>query len=132
MRTFQVICIGFCLLCVTSAITGISYIEIVNNNPVKIEYTDITGRIFSIVFACAFAVVAYGIQKRAKIIWIVGSISFIIISIAILFEILSFTLRLPGVELWVATIGCLLGFGFVASYWGSWWLRQRIYFYPEK
>ena len=132
MRTFQVICIGFCLLCVASAITGISYIEIANNNPVKIEYADITGRIFSIVFACAFAAVAYGIQKRAKIIWIVGSILFIIIFIATLFEILSFTLRLPGVELWVATIGCLLGFGFVASYWGAWWLRQRIYFYPEK
>ena len=132
MRTFQFICIGFCLLGIISAITGISSVEIINDYPIKIERTDIAGRIISLIIAAAFGTFAYGIQKRAKITWIVGLTLFVFISIDFLFETLTFTLRLPGIELWIATLGCVLGFIIVFGSFGSWWIRQRTYFYTKE
>lgn len=137
MRNLKIICIFFCLLSVTSAITHIHAfrwsLRAVPGAPVTTT-TVVTKRsgfgatILSLVGALFYAVAAYGIHRRAPITWKLGWGVLGIVSLSFLIQTLSFSLRLPQPDWWIASSAILVGDTAITLYWGFWWKRQKGYF----
>ena len=84
--------------------------------------------LWSLVEASLFAGAVYGIQTRASIVWKLGwgalGLSFLTFTV----QALSFSLKLPPPERWIASAAILVVGAAVATYWGLWWKRQKSYF----
>lgn len=131
MRSFRNTCIVLCVANVLFAITGISGFYM-NGTVIEAEHLDVPGRLWALLFATTFGAFAYGIHKRASATWTAGLVLYAIVSAILFIDMLSFTLRLPTGERWIAAIGGSLGFGAIIIYCGSWWIRQKPYFRSGK
>jgi hypothetical protein len=137
MRNLKIICIFFCLLSVTSAITHIHAFRWslhaapgapVTTATVVTKRSGFGATFLSLVGALFYAVAAYGIHRRAPIAWKLGWGVLGIASLSFLIQTLSFSLKLPQPDLWIASLAILVGDTAITVYWGFWWKRQKSYF----
>lgn len=127
MRTLQIICLGFCLMSVVSAATGVSSIRADGEKTVVFRH-DALGRVFALTLAAGFGAFAYGIQKRAMITWRLGLAALILLCVVTAYEIWRSTLGMPPGQRWVAVSAAISVTGIVSAFWISWWLRQKSFF----
>lgn len=81
MRILKVICILFCLMSVVSAITGVQSVHssmratpgaAVRVTTIVTRGSGTAARLWAIFMALVFAVAAYGIHKKASLVWSLG------------------------------------------------------------
>jgi hypothetical protein len=131
MDTLKIICAFFCLMCVASAISGVQAVHVSTHNSASnasITMQRDYGRIWSLVCALIYAGAFYGIQKRAPIMWKLGWCALVSSFLQFTIGALSFSLKLPQPDKWIASTAILLGGVGVTTYWGFWWKRQKNYF----
>jgi hypothetical protein len=127
MRTLKAICILFCVLCIASALTGIRTIHWSTSEGLNItKQADFGNTLWSVFNALLYPGAAYGIHRRAPVVWKLGWAVLIISFLEFAIRGLSVSLSLPNG--WVASVGILIGGIVVTVYWGAWWGRQRDYF----
>ena len=135
MRILKIICILFCLLSLASALTGLqsSHVSVSAGKSVKTSASivitkSVSFRIYAFSQAVLWAAAAYGIHKKIPITWKLGWVVLVTSSLEATVSALSYSLRLPFPDYWIASSAIVIGFCAVTVYWGFWWKRQRNYF----
>jgi hypothetical protein len=138
MRMLKWICILFCLLSLVGAFSDIhgvywSYRGVpgspaARSTLVVTKENGFGAALASIFGALFFAGAAYGIQRRAPIVWKLGWGVLGINFLAFVIRGLSIVTKSPQPERWIFSAAILLGAAGVTAYWGVWWKRQKPYF----
>ncbi|HEY6388449.1 MAG TPA: hypothetical protein VIX91_22445 [Candidatus Acidoferrum sp.] len=127
MRALKAICIFFSLLCVVSALTGIRTVHWSTSDGLNLtKQVGLGNTLWSVFNALLYAGAAYGIHRRAPVVWKLGWAILIISFLEFTIRGLSLSLSLPNG--WVASVGILIGGIVVTVYWGVWWGREKDYF----
>lgn len=131
MRSLIAVCIFFCLLSVVSALTGIrTFHWSTSDGPHITRQNGLGNTLWSIFSALLYASAAYGVHRRAPVVWKLGWAVLIMTFLEFTIGGVSSVLRQPGG--WIGAAGILIGGVLVAVYWGTWWKRQRDYFVVPK
>ena len=141
MDNLKLFCIIFCVLSLVGAFTGIHGVHLsyrggapgspAQSTLVVNREKGLRAALFSMVWALAFASAAYGIHRRARIVWKIGWGVLGIIFFEFAVQALSFLLNLTGPDRWFES-AAFLAVGVVPVYWGFWWKRQKGYFHPRQ
>ena len=129
MRLLKAVCILFCLLSVASSVTGIRTVRWSTAAGLTItKQSGIGIAVSSLVVALVYAIAAYGIHRRAPIVWNLGWVALVICFLSFSISALSSSLRLPRPDCWIASTAIVVVGAAVTAYWGAWWKRQKGYF----
>jgi uncharacterized membrane protein YfcA len=130
MRVLQWFLIVGCIAGIVLAITGVQSFSYDSASGSQVSYyTTVWQRIWGIATAVVCGLGAWGIYRRAAIVWRLGWVALIVN--AILFVVAAAIMLLPQQYGWVGVIGVAVGAILVVAYWGTWWHRHREYFSPE-
>lgn len=130
MRALQWFLVVGCIAGIASAITGVQSFSFDSSSGSQIgHYGSTWQRIWGIATALICGLGAWGIYRRAPIVWPLGWVALVISAIWFVAE--AAIMLLPQPYGWVGAIGAAVGAVLVVAYWGIWWQRHHEYFSPD-
>ena len=129
MRALKWLFVLGCIASVASAISGVQSFSYDSRTGSHTSYFAGWDRLWAVASAliCGFA--AWGIHRRAPIMWPLGWVALVVSAVIFVVEAAVALLSQPYG--WVGVIGAIVGAVLVVTYWGIWWQRHRGYFTPE-
>ena len=129
MRTLMTLLIFACVFSVVSAITGIQGFHVDSHTGTVVWYWHGYGRLYALGYAAVFGLAFYGIYMQYPLAWKLGWVALCFSFVTFLFEMWRSTRSQPDRSL-------ILFFSVAAAvamvlYWGSWWRKQRSYFFDH-
>ena len=129
IRALQWFLIAGCIAGLVSAITGVDAFsfDTVSGSQIS-HYSTVWGRGWGVAMAFLCALGAWGIHRRAAIVWPLGWAALIVGSVWFVVQVA--IMLLPQPSGWVGLMGVVVGVIIGVGYWGVWWQRHREYFSP--
>jgi hypothetical protein len=130
MRALQWLLVAGCIGGLVSVVTGVQSFSFDSATGSQVShYVTVWERVWGVVTAVVCGLAAWGIYRRAPIVWPFGWVALVVS--ALWFVVEAAIMLLPQPYGWVGVIGAAVGAVLVVAYWGVWWQRHREYFSPE-
>jgi hypothetical protein len=129
MRLLMALLLISCVACIVSAITGIQAFDFDTRTGAVVAYWHGYWRLLALFCAAISALAFYGIYRRYPVAWKFGWV--FLVGGAVECIVLVWLDVIHQRYGWVFAIAATLGFISVAVYWGSWWWKQKSYFFPD-
>jgi hypothetical protein len=135
MNTLKNILLFLIVLSIVSAVSGTQSANIdvhvmqgSTTSAIGVTQLSTYGRLFCLLYAIGFAAFYYTIHKRLFLAWQLGWIVVASTWLGFTVDSLSYSLKLPSPDIWIASITIIIGGCAGLAYWGVWWKRQKSYF----
>ena len=128
MRALQWLLVLGCIASIASAVNGVQSFSYDSATGSHTAYFAGWDRLWAVASALVCGIGAWGIYRRAPIVWPLGWVALLVS--ALWFVVEAAIMLLPQPYGWVGVIGAATGATLVVAYWGIWWQRHREYFTP--
>jgi hypothetical protein len=130
IRVLLWLLVAGCIAGLVSIVTGVQSFSFDSVTGSQIShYTTVWERIWGVATALVCGLGAWGIYRRAPIVWSIGWVALVVS--ALWFVVEAAIMLLPQPYGWIGVIGAAVGAILVVAYWGIWWQRHREYFSPD-